>query len=105
MNLTDWESLTLEEFGKVLDRWAANRDSKYKEGWEHTRLLASTMLAPYLPKGKDPDPRKLFPMPWDKKETNTPRKQATATESKDKAKRLAKSAGAQIYKAKQLTNN
>lgn len=82
MSLHDFEILTLAEFGKAYEYWQNVQQRNERAPWEVMRMQVALTLQPFVK--KDIDPKKIFPLPWDR---NKPR-ELTAAERKAQNERV-----------------
>lgn len=58
--------MDVDEFWAVAKAFQKNEESREREQWERTRVLATLVLRPVY--GGTLSPQRLFLLPWDKRE-------------------------------------
>jgi hypothetical protein len=64
MSLKEFRILTLEEFEAVCKAWRERADASTHDAWERSRMMATIYVQSRSKKRIDP--KKFFPLPWDK---------------------------------------
>lgn len=65
MPLTEWQTLTPDEWQAVCQAWADHTDALQHDKWERMRLLATISVQPHIKNRITP--ASLLPLPWDGK--------------------------------------
>lgn len=68
MSISEWESLSPDEFNHVCEAFFSKEDRHSKESWLQTRKLAMFVMRAYH---DDIDEKKYFPLWFDKEEEQT----------------------------------
>lgn len=80
MSVSDFESLTPEEFTATCRAWSTYQEDMLHGDWERMRMLATITVQPHV-KGKM-TPQKLLPLPWERKKA--PAEKLTKEEHKQR---------------------
>lgn len=65
MSLSDFESLSMDEFDAVCKAYGDEREALIENDWERTRAGSCIGIQPHI-KGRA-DPKRILPLPWDKR--------------------------------------
>ncbi len=83
MSVSDFESLTPEEFTATCRAWSNYQEDMLHGDWERMRMLATITVQPHV-KGKM-TPQKLLPLPWESPK-KPPREKMSAREHRQRMK-------------------
>lgn len=79
MSLDDFCACDYDELDAICHSWSDWQQGLEKGAWERARAVASICIAPHTTKRISP--RKLLPLPWDKKQP--PRKRGAERPAKE----------------------
>lgn len=83
MSLGDFRRMTPGDFSEACKAYRRKEGARVRGEWERARTLAIFSAQPHCRKRLDP--KKLMPLPWDKKKAPKP-KQESRKESSEEAK-------------------
>lgn len=72
LSLDEFCKYYYEEFESICKAWREMTDAQNRDAWERTRTLAAITIQPHVKKGTKITPKKLLPLPWDKKKETEP---------------------------------
>lgn len=70
MSRRDFEASTPGEFEAICRAYHEAEESRMRESWERTRMLAAIVIQPHVKKRVTP--RELLPFPWDNRRPDAP---------------------------------
>lgn len=78
LSLDDFCNLTPSEWGAVVHQINEVEQTRHRESWEQTRIIAYNTIRPHLPKGTKLSD--IFPLPWDAERPTPPRERIPTDE-------------------------
>ena len=87
--VNDFLNLTPAEFDAIYQEWWKLSESKYKAGWEQTRVIAYGVVRQYDEKNKFPTPLHFLRFPWESETKAVEQKELSKAEQEKRFRLLA----------------